>query len=164
MFLQTPVFTIHQIYAWADMSVAFSNFYPSCTWSICTTAKKMGIQAPTLLSTAIPIPLPSVITSLFPLCATVDEASPSAGKLTAEAGVPSSLILGSSVTLKDDVPVSNAAVIISAAADVFPSNTEASHSILEHLSPIFCCFFCDSNNCFIISLLTQDTSGYSTDR
>jgi hypothetical protein len=107
------------------MSVAFQNFYPSCDWSICTATKNMGVQAPKLLSAPITIPIPSLISSLFPVCATVGEASATTGKLTAEAGVPSSLMLGSSLILKDNVPVGTAAVVVSAAADVFAANTEA---------------------------------------
>jgi hypothetical protein len=113
-----------QIYGWADIALSLDKIYESCTWDICTAVVKMGVRAPKLLSAPISIALPTAITSMFPICAKVGKITPKSGKLTAEASVPSSLILGSSVKVTNGVPVSTASVTLSADANVFPAGTE----------------------------------------
>jgi hypothetical protein len=115
---------MHQIYGWVDIALTLKTFLTTCTWDVCQAVKKMGMRAPKLLSTPINIALPTAITSMFPICAKVGKTTPASGKLTAEASVPSSLILGSSVKLTNGVPVSTASATLSADANVFPAGTE----------------------------------------
>jgi hypothetical protein len=61
---------------------------------------------------------------MFPICALVDKIVPSTGKLTAQKDVPSDLALGTSMIVKDGVPVVTASATISAASNVFPENAE----------------------------------------
>jgi hypothetical protein len=82
------------------------------------------MSAPKLLSSSISVALPSVITSLFPICAALAKSSPATGRLVAVSTEGTSLILGSSVALKDGAPVSTAAATVSAEAGVFAENTE----------------------------------------
>jgi hypothetical protein len=84
----------------------------------------MGMSAPKLLTSPISIPLPAVIRSMFPICASVAKSSPASARLVASAGTVSSLTLGSSVAIKDDAPVSTFVATVSAAADVFPEGAE----------------------------------------
>jgi hypothetical protein len=121
---QAPVITLNQIYVWVDMKLSLSQIKESCTWDVCASAILMGVRAPKLLSSAIDIPLPNSIKSLFPICASVDKITPSSGKLTAEKDIPSSLSLGSFLTVKDGVIKYAASATISAAKNVFPEDTE----------------------------------------
>ena len=90
----------------------------------CSKALTMGVRAPKLLSTAIDIPIPSVITSRFPICASVDKVTPASGKLTAEKNIPSSLELGSLMTVENGQIKRSASSVLSAAKNVFPENAE----------------------------------------
>jgi hypothetical protein len=121
---QAPVITLNQIYVWVDMIFSLSQIKTNCDWDVCTSAIKMGMRAPKLLSSAIDIPLPNAIKSLFPVCASVDKATPSTGKLTAEKDIPSSLTLGSFLTVQDGQIKLAASATISAAKNVFAENTE----------------------------------------
>ena len=89
----------------------------------------MGLQAPLLLSWPIPINLPSLISSLFPVCASIANPTPAIGKLVTESGTPTSMSLGA--TFSNSVAVPNAAAIFSAGANVFESNSEVRQLIFE---------------------------------
>jgi hypothetical protein len=129
------VLQLNQVYAWVDFKITAKMIYESCTWDICKEAVAMGMRAPKLLSTAINIPLPSFITSLFPICASLDKVTPSTGKLTAEKDSPSSLALGSFLTLTNGELKLAASATISAAQNVFPENTQVRqllHLFIQH--------------------------------
>jgi hypothetical protein len=135
------------------MSVSFSTFYPSCTFSICTAAIKMGLRAPLLLSEPIPINLPSMISSLFPICASIAVPTPAIGKLVAESDTPMSMTLGASMILSNSVAVPTATAIFSAGANVFESDSEVRQLIFESA------FIDDINNlltCFSRLLLVPE--------
>jgi hypothetical protein len=91
---------------------------------ICLAGIAFGIRAPKLLGTPMKIPLPTAVTSMFPICASVDKIVPSTGKLTAEKDRPSALALGTSMILKNGVPTVTASVTLSADSNVFPEDSE----------------------------------------
>ncbi len=125
--------TLNQIYGWIDMKLTIKSIWETCastfTEEICSNGIAFGIRAPKLLTTALPIPLPTAVTKMFPICASVDKIAPSAGKLNSEKDVPSSLTLGTSMILKDGEPVVRASATISADKNVFPENTEVNQLI-----------------------------------
>ena len=106
------------------MSISLQNFYPSCTWGICTAAIKMGLQAPLLLSSPIPINLPSLISSLFPVCASIAKPTPAIGKSVTVSNTPTSMSLGASMIFRDSVAVPTATAVFFADSNVFESNSE----------------------------------------
>ena len=118
--------TLNQIYGWIDMKLSIKSVWETCSIgnTLCNAGIAFGIRAPKLLSSPLNIPLPTAVTNMFPICASVDKIAPSAGKLTAETGRPSALALGTSMILKNGVPVVTATATISAAANVFPDNAE----------------------------------------
>jgi len=124
--VKAPVLTINQIYGWIDMKLTVKSLWTSCSISdsICLAGIAFGVRAPKLLQTPITIPLPTAVTSMFPICASVDKIVPSTGKLTAEQGRPSALALGTSMILKDGVPTVTASATLSADSNVFPDNSE----------------------------------------
>ncbi len=114
------------------MKLTIKSIWDGCKSGIlidCDAGIAFGIRAPKLLTTALTIPLPAVVTNMFPICASVDKVAPSAGKFNSEKDLPSSLALGTSMTLKDGVPVVKASATISADKDVFPENTEVNQLI-----------------------------------
>jgi len=133
--ISAPVLQLNQVYAWVDFKISAKMIYESCSWDFCNKAIAMGMRAPKLLSTAINIPLPSFITSLFPICASLDKVTPSTGKLTAEKDSPSSLALGSFLTLTNGELKLAASATISAAQNVFPENTQVIASTGKSTSP-----------------------------
>jgi len=135
--VSAPVLTLNQIYGWVDMKLTIKSIWETCSIgsTLCNMGIAFGIRAPKLLTTALTIPLPAVVTKMFPICASVDKVAPSAGKFNSEKDLPSSLALGTSMTLKDGVPVVKASATISADKDVFPENTEVLGSTGNSKSP-----------------------------
>lgn len=119
---QVPVFKISQVYAWSDIVIDIAKWIPLCTLDACKFS--MGMQAPLLLSSPISIPLPAIVTSMFPLCAAVAGATPLVGRLVATAGAASSLTLGSSVSVESGTTTNTFTATISALSDAFPADSE----------------------------------------
>ncbi len=116
------MFSVEQVYVWSDIVVDIKKWLPLCTADLCRVS--MGVQAPLLLSTPISIPLPAFVTALFPLCATVASSTPTMGRLVAVTDVPSSLVLGSSVSVESGTAASKASASIFAESGVFPADSE----------------------------------------
>ncbi len=123
--MQAPVIRIAQVFAWFDIVIDLKKWLTSaCIIPACV--QSMGMQAPLLLKTPIAITLPSFVNKLFPLCAAVAASTPSMGRLVAAADVPSSLILGSSVTVNGSVVENKATASFFAESGVFPAGAEVS--------------------------------------
>ncbi len=117
--------TLNQIYGWSDVKLTVSTLYTTCgSGAVCSKGLTLGIRAPKLLQSAIQIPIPNAVKSMFPICASVG--SPASGKVTAEKDIPSTLALGTSVILPKDgsAPVTKASATIFADKNVFSEDTE----------------------------------------
>ncbi len=120
--VQAPVFSVEQVYVWSDLVFDIKKWISACTAASCRFG--MGVQAPLLLATPMSIALPAFVTKLFPLCATVASSTPTVGRLVAVDGTPSSLVLGSSVSVASGTASSKAAATIFAASGAFPADSE----------------------------------------
>ena len=122
--LSGPKLVLKQVYAWSDIDLTIKGLWTECSLTdvICNVGVRIGIRAPKLLVEPKPIPIPTFVSSLFPICLTTGN-SPSSMPASESAIID--ILKPTYITLCSSPPCrTNVTAVMTASAGSIPNQAQ----------------------------------------